>query len=228
MVHYPLREPALAPERPTHPDQNLVERIDALLPQTQCRQCGFAGCRPYAEALAAGSADINQCPPGGDEAARDLANLLGVAFKPVVARPEAAANPSVALIDEARCIGCTLCMQACPVDAIVGAAKLMHTVITDVCTGCELCVPPCPVDCIALVATGKDLSREEKRLAASRARSRFELRNARLASERRDRSRHREPSAIPVENAARLRQQTIERALERARQRLAKRGQLQK
>ena len=125
----------------------LVEKIDAILPQTQCGQCGYPGCRPYAEAIANGEADINRCPPGGEEGVRKLADLLGREVKPL----EAEEKPrQVAVIDEQRCIGCTLCIQACPVDAIVGAAKQMHTVIEALCTGCELCVDPCPVGCIRM------------------------------------------------------------------------------
>ena len=129
----------------------LVESIDALLPQTQCGQCAYPGCRPYAEAIAAGEADINQCPPGGEDGVLALAELLGREPKPL--NPDfgtAPPAPMVAFIREDECIGCTLCIQACPVDAIVGANKLMHTVIRDECTGCELCIPPCPVDCIDL------------------------------------------------------------------------------
>ncbi len=129
----------------------MVERIDRLLPQTQCGQCGFPGCRPYARAIAAGEADINQCPPGGEAGVRALAELLGREPKPI--NPENGVEKALvlALIVEADCIGCTKCIQACPVDAIVGAPKRMHTVIADLCTGCELCLPPCPVDCIELV-----------------------------------------------------------------------------
>jgi electron transport complex protein RnfB len=130
----------------------LVEKIDAILPQTQCGQCGYPGCRPYAQAIAEGRADINQCPPGGEEGIRQLAELLGVEPKPLNPEHGQAKPKAVALIDESLCIGCTLCIQACPVDAIVGAAKQMHTVIAAECTGCELCLPPCPVDCIAMVA----------------------------------------------------------------------------
>ena len=132
----------------------LVERIDRLLPQTQCGQCGFEGCRPYAEALAHGEAGIDQCPPGGDAGARALARLLGVPASPYD-RDRGEHKPGiVAVIVEADCIGCTKCIQACPVDAIVGASKLMHTVIAPLCTGCELCVPPCPVDCIVMQPAG--------------------------------------------------------------------------
>ena len=129
----------------------LVERIDALLPQTQCTKCGYPSCLPYAEAIAAGEADINQCPPGGDAGVRKLAALLGREAKPLNPRNGVEQPRRVAIIDEARCIGCTLCIQACPVDAIVGAPKLMHTVVTELCTGCDLCVPPCPVDCIDML-----------------------------------------------------------------------------
>src|SRR5512147_1889811 len=130
----------------------LAEKIDAILPQTQCGQCGFPGCKPYAEAIARGEADINQCPPGGEEGIRKLADLLGREFKPLSEEHGVEKPKAVALIDENLCIGCTLCIQACPVDAIVGAAKQMHTIVAKNCTGCELCLEPCPVDCIAMVA----------------------------------------------------------------------------
>lgn len=128
----------------------LVEKIDAILPQTQCGQCSYPGCKPYAQAIANGEADINQCPPGGEEGIRSLADLLGREFKPLSEEHGVEKPKSVALIDEQTCIGCTLCIQACPVDAIVGAAKQMHTVIEPLCTGCELCIAPCPVDCITM------------------------------------------------------------------------------
>lgn len=128
----------------------LVARIDAILPQTQCGQCGYPGCKPYATAIAKGEADINQCPPGGDAGVHALADLLGVEYKPLNAEHGAPKPKSVAFIDEVTCIGCTLCIQACPVDAILGAAKHMHTIIASECTGCELCVAPCPVDCISM------------------------------------------------------------------------------
>src|SRR3954452_23910437 len=128
-----------------------AERIDALRPQTQCTECGYDGCRPYAEAIARGDADIDQCPPGGDPGVARIALVLGREAKPLNPAFGGYRAPQVAVIDEATCIGCTKCIQACPVDAIVGASKLMHTVIAAWCTGCELCIPPCPVDCIALV-----------------------------------------------------------------------------
>jgi len=127
----------------------VVDKIDAILPQTQCGQCTYPGCRPYAEAMAKGEADINQCPPGGEATIIALADLLDVEFKPLSSEHgEEKDLPTIVRIDEETCIGCTLCIQACPVDAILGAAKQMHTVIEPECTGCNLCIPPCPVDCI--------------------------------------------------------------------------------
>jgi electron transport complex protein RnfB len=127
----------------------IVDQIDNLLPQTQCGQCGYPGCRPYAEAIAQGDA-INKCPPGGEAGVKALAELLGREVIPLDESLEPTI-PRVAYIREDECIGCTKCIQACPVDAIVGAPKLMHTVIADECTGCDLCVPPCPVDCIDMI-----------------------------------------------------------------------------
>jgi electron transport complex protein RnfB len=126
----------------------IIEKIDALLPQTQCGQCGYPGCRPYAEAIGRGEADINRCAPGGENTVIALADLLGRDPKPLDVEVQ---EPMVAVIDENVCIGCTLCIQACPVDAILGAAKHMHTVIESECTGCKLCVEPCPVECIHMV-----------------------------------------------------------------------------
>ena len=127
-------------------DGDLVEQVDALLPQTQCAQCGYPGCRPYAAAVVDGSAAINLCPPGGDDTIRRLAKLLGREIIPLAE----SVIPAVAVIDEPTCIGCFHCRNACPVDAIVGAHQFMHTVIASECTGCELCVAPCPVDCITM------------------------------------------------------------------------------
>lgn len=136
----------------------LVDKIDALLPQTQCGQCSFPGCKPYATAIAAGEADINRCPPGGEEGIHKLAELLGREFVPFGEDTAATKPKSVAVIDENTCIGCTLCIQACPVDAIAGAAKQMHTIIEAECTGCELCLAPCPVDCITMVVIQENIN----------------------------------------------------------------------
>ena len=178
----------------------LIERIDSILPQTQCRQCGFLGCMPYAEAIAAGSAGINQCPPGGEAGIQQLADLLGVNPIPLNATNGMTRLKAVALIDEQDCIGCTLCIDACPVDAIVGAAKQMHTVIEAECTGCELCLAPCPVDCIRmtpptklvvalesshsiLIENGSLNESEVKKRAADHARERYQFRLLRLDRE---------------------------------------------
>lgn len=169
-----------------NPSKTLADRIEDLLPQTQCTKCGYPACRPYAEAIARGDANYNQCPPGGRAGIERLAALLG--------RPVIPLNPvngherprPLAVIDENLCIGCTLCMKACPVDAIVGAPKQMHTVVAELCTGCDLCVAPCPVDCIAMVpvtgeATGWQAWTQEQ---ANAARARHDRRLARLARER--------------------------------------------
>jgi Na+-translocating ferredoxin:NAD+ oxidoreductase subunit B len=135
------------PQNPESP----VTRVNALLPQTQCGQCGYPGCRPYAEAIVEGSADINQCAPGGDALVTALARLLGRRSARLDPNYGSHEMPALAWIDEEACIGCTLCIAACPVDAIVGAAQFSHTVLRDACTGCKLCVTPCPVDCITIV-----------------------------------------------------------------------------
>lgn len=132
-------------------EDSAAERIERLLPRIQCAQCGYAGCAPYARAIAEGAADINLCPPGGDETVTRLAELLGREPKPLDTSLGNASMQHVARIDEPRCIGCNLCVRACPVDAIVGLPQTLHTVISAHCTGCELCLPPCPVDCIELV-----------------------------------------------------------------------------
>lgn len=134
---------ALPQHRPS-----LVDQIESLLPQTQCRQCGYQGCRPYAQAIADGTAKHNQCPPGGHEGIVRLSQLLNIEARPLNPQNGVEQPRTVAVINPALCIGCTLCIQACPVDAIVGTAKHMHIVLQDWCTGCHLCVPPCPVDCI--------------------------------------------------------------------------------
>jgi electron transport complex protein RnfB len=137
----------------------VVDQINNLLPQTQCGQCSFPGCRPYAEAISREEAAINQCPPGGEAGIQALADLLGVEPVPLNAEFGVEKPKTVAVIDEATCIGCTLCIQACPVDAIVGSAKLMHTVIAAECTGCDLCLPPCPVDCIEMIVEPPQIAR---------------------------------------------------------------------
>ena len=198
----------------------LVQRIDALLPQTQCTKCGYPACRPYAEAIARGEADINQCPPGGDAAIRGLAGLLGREVRPLNPRNGIEQPRRVALIDEARCIGCTLCIQACPVDAIVGAPKLMHTVVTELCSGCDLCVLPCPVDCIDMVpATPADATWDQAR--ADAARERFERRASRQERERRERAERPAARSLRAKEDpdAEKKRVIIQAAIERARER---------
>ncbi|MBS1186472.1 MAG: ferredoxin [Burkholderiaceae bacterium] len=209
----------------------LADRIEDLLPQTQCTKCGYPSCRLYAKAIASGEAAINQCPPGGSEGIARLAQLLGKLPLPLnpangIERPR-----PVAEIDEALCIGCTLCIQACPVDAIVGCAKQMHTIISDFCTGCDLCVPVCPVDCIAMRPVTGDLTgwAAWSQPQADDARARHDLRTARL---QRERAEH---EAMLAERAARMRtavtpdelaekdrkKALIQAALERTRQKAA-------
>jgi electron transport complex protein RnfB len=185
----------------------LAQRIDALLPQTQCTRCGYPACRDYAEAIARDEADINQCPPGGAAGIMELAALLGCSAKPLNPENGIEKPAEVAIILEAACIGCTKCIQVCPVDAIVGAQKLMHAILTDECSGCELCIPACPVDCIAMVdsdtststkkqesrtrlpalPTGADARDNPVMVRADQYRRRFEARNARLARARAER-----------------------------------------
>ncbi|UTH72781.1 electron transport complex subunit RsxB [Chromobacterium sp. IIBBL 290-4] len=211
----------------------LVERIDALLPQTQCGQCGHQGCRPYAEALAEGRDPINRCPPGGEDGVRALAALLDLPVLPFDADGPRPKPRSLAVIREDSCIGCTLCIQACPVDAIVGAAKQMHTVIAAECTGCELCLVPCPVDCIDLIPVSDpaDGEREQVMARAALARKRFDARQARKdrdAADKAKRLAERAPSDNPQPAAASTapssqaaavdKNELIRKAMERAKQ----------
>ncbi len=217
--------------------KSLADQIEDLLPQTQCTKCGYPACRPYAEAIARGEAEINQCPPGGMEGVRRLAAATGRKIIPInpangVERPR-----PVAFIDESLCIGCTLCIQACPVDAILGAAKQMHTILPSLCTGCDLCVAPCPVDCISMIpvtgeATGWDAWSQE---AADAARARHDFRAERLRREREEndarlaakalekmRAVTAEAANTPEELAEKERKRAIiAAAMERARQKAA-------
>lgn len=158
--------------------QELTHKINAVLPQTQCTKCGYDGCKPYAQAIAQGNAPINRCPPGGDAGIAKLAQILNTDIIPLDTDCGIHKPLEVAIIHEEHCIGCTLCIQACPVDAIIGANKLMHTILYDQCTGCELCVEPCPVDCIEMVAANRDWTVAD----ADMAKSNYEQRNQRLNS----------------------------------------------
>jgi electron transport complex protein RnfB len=194
-------------------DNALAGRIDALLPQTQCTRCGYAGCAPYARAIAAGDADIDRCPPGGDEVVAALAGLLGRSPKSVDPACGIPGPLLVARIDEAACIGCTLCIEACPIDAIIGAARRMHAIVPSLCSGCELCVAPCPVDCIAMIPAQREWTRDDAR----GARERHDARNARRA--RNERIANRKPVAPSGEKEKR--QAAVAAALARARARRA-------
>lgn len=206
---------------------SLLQRIDALLPQTQCGKCGHPGCKPYAQGIIDGE-PINKCPPGGEETIAALAELLKI---PVLELDisRGPAPPQVAFIREAECIGCTKCIQACPVDAIVGAAKLMHTVLIDECTGCDLCVAPCPVDCIEMhplpantipVVGGLAFDLEEQRARAIKrdhARQRFERRNQRLLREEQQKQAEREARAARAAQPQVSTADPVQAALERVR-----------
>ncbi len=193
----------------------LVEQIDAILPQTQCGKCGYGGCEPYAKAIAAGEADINQCPPGGETGIHKLAALLKREFKPLNPQFGMEKPMEIAVIDEQTCIGCTLCIEACPVDAIIGASKQMHTVIVAYCTGCELCVPPCPVDCILMRPAAQPLWSQQD---ADAARERFDLRNLRLQREQQEKEQRLAQKALaPTQDQKKA---AIQAALECARMRI--------
>ena len=213
--------------------KSLADQIEDLLPQTQCTKCGYPACRPYAESVAEGTAGYNQCPPGGAEGVARIASLLGKPVIPLNPVNGAERPRPVAVIDEAICIGCTLCIQACPVDAIVGAAKQMHTVVPELCTGCDLCVAPCPVDCIAMVETtpgktGWDAWSQEQ---ADAARARHDFRSLRLQRDKAEndarlaakaaaklKAVEAETALTPEEKAAQERKKAIiQAAMERAR-----------
>ncbi len=213
----------------------LVDSIDDLLPQTQCRRCGYDGCRPYAQAISDGIADINQCPPGGAKVIEALAHSLGRQSKPLDPRYGEERLPLTAFVDEAQCIGCTLCLQACPVDAIVGAAKHMHTVISLECTDCELCIPVCPVDCISRVPRVTDDGDYSNSFAVCRtkpnhypwdtlrARLRYQAHQQRVKKRQAPTARMCASAAVQTEKA--LKQAAIAAALARVR---AKRDSLRK
>jgi len=189
---------------------SLADRIEDLLPQTQCTKCGYPACRPYAEAIANGQANYNQCPPGGAEGVARIAALLGKPVIPINPVNGAERQRPVAFIDESACIGCTLCIQACPVDAIVGAAKQMHTVVPSLCTGCDLCVAPCPVDCIAMIdvtpgQTGWDAWSQAE---ANAARARHDKRTLRLQREKAEND-----ARLAAKAAAKLKEVEAEPAL---------------
>ena len=190
------------------PGTALAERIDALLPQTQCTRCGFPACRPYADAIAAGEADINRCPPGGEAVLAALAELVDRPAPTLEATRGTPGPLLVARIDEGACIGCTLCIQACPVDAIIGAQKRLHGVLSSLCSGCELCIPPCPVDCIVMEPAGRTWEIAD----AQAARKRHQARSARIGS--------RGELAAPSSDE-RKRKAAVDAALARARARRA-------
>ena len=209
---------------------DLAARIDAALPQTQCTRCGYPDCAAYAQAIAEGTAPINQCPPGGAEGVARLAAITGRPPLPLSPEHGVEGPRTVAFIDEAWCIGCTLCIKACPTDAIVGSNKMMHTVIEPYCTGCELCIPVCPVDCIELETVSGSATGWTAWSAplAAQARQRYQLHRARVPLDDADevvaetsaRSARGTPETA-TDNAAATRQATIAAAMERARQRRA-------
>lgn len=213
---------------------SLADQIENLLPQTQCSKCGYPACRPYAEAIATGNAGYNQCPPGGAQGIVRLASLLQQPIVPLNPTNGVERSRTLAVIDETLCIGCTLCIQACPVDAIVGAAKQMHTVLSDTCTGCDLCVAPCPVDCITMLEvtpgqTGWDAWSQPQ---ADRARHQHDFRVMRLRREKQENdarlaakaaAKLQEVTAASAANAEQKAEQErkkaiIQAAIERARQ----------
>jgi electron transport complex protein RnfB len=210
-----------------------AEAIDAVLPQTQCRRCGFNGCMPYAQALSAGEALINRCPPGGAHGVQRLAALLNTEPLPLDPQCGEEGPRSVARIEPEHCIGCTKCIQACPVDAIIGASKRMHTVIPELCTGCELCVPPCPVDCILIEPLAPQPVPVWSTAETHAARQRYQTRAERLirVAAQRDRrltaratTKLEALQAEPADSETARKRAVIEAALARARERAAARA----
>ncbi len=220
----------------------LIDATDDLLPQTQCTKCGFAGCRPYAQAIVESRADIDQCPPGGIEAVRKLARLLNREEKPLNPAYGTDSPRRAAVIDESRCIGCMLCIAPCPVDAIVGAPKRMHTVLTAYCTGCELCVSPCPVDCIEMVELGElaargnhhtaELTQQSIEAMAAIARPRYHFHQFRIEREKTEREERLAEKAqaklahletMTIGHDLDRKKAAVQAALERARARRAER-----
>jgi len=196
-----------------------ADAIDAVLPQTQCTRCGYPDCAAYAAAIAHEGAPINRCPPGGDATIAALATLTGRALTPVDPECGAHAAPAVAVVDESRCIGCTICIQACPVDAIVGAPRRMHAVIEALCSGCELCIAPCPVDCIVMRPASRGWGEGE----AGAARTRHRARDARLARGERIADRRAGGTPLPgTDLEGERRQAAVAAAIERARARRAR------
>ena len=201
------------------------KKIDSWLPQTQCTQCGYPRCEAYAQAIAAGEAAINQCPPGGEITIHGLASVLGIPAKPLNPRFGHHKPKVLVAIDENLCIGCTLCIQACPVDAIVGAAKSMHTVIAEECTGCELCIPPCPVDCIETYPAPKQRALASWRWPdyspsqTKRARRQIQARITRLNQLSREKALRKKHQALKQRGARDLIQKEIKAAVVRTRSR---------
>ena len=198
----------------THADK--INQIDAILPQTQCDLCGYGGCKPYATAMVENNAPIDKCPPGDVKTLKQLANIMQIDYTPLLARfVTTVKKPATAVINEAQCIGCTKCIQACPVDAIIGAPKSMHTIITAECTGCELCVAPCPVDCIDIQHIPNTLYQTAK------ARERFTARTKRLADAAQNKQKRRKAAMKATDQTSdplQIKRDYIQRALARKRQ----------
>ena len=193
--------------------------INACLPQTQCQQCGFAGCQPYAAAIATGEATIDQCPPGGRALVIELAQLLNIAAPPESPKISDAPPVLMAHIDPQTCIGCALCLPACPVDAIIGARQWLHVVLTRQCTGCGLCLPPCPVNCISLHPTGASQERQSQRQRAPQLEQRYRIHQQRQLTRKTERTASPAPTARQAHKQA-----MVSAALAQAQQRLAARG----